>query len=57
MASGVRRIEATVGQLTLDTINRNQQVLFHIAQMFKTNPGELKKPSGAADERDEGSAP
>ena len=42
VASGVRRIEATVGQLTLDTINRNQQVLFHIAQMFKTNPGELE---------------
>ena len=29
-------------KLTLDTINRNQQVLFHIAQMFKTNPGELE---------------
>ena len=42
VASGVRRIEATVGQLTLDTVNRNQQVLFHIAQMFKTNPGELE---------------
>ena len=42
VASGVRRIEATVGQLTLDTINRNQQVLFHAAQMFKTNPGELE---------------
>ena len=42
VASGVRRIEATVGQLTLDTINRNQQVLFHIAQLFKTNPGELE---------------
>ena len=42
VASGVRRIEATVGQLTLDTINRNQQVLFHVAQMFKTNPGELE---------------
>ena len=40
VASGVRRIEATVGQLTLDT--SNQQVLFHIAQMFKTNPGELE---------------
>ena len=42
VASGVRRIEATVGQLTLDTVNRNQQVLFHIAQMFKTNPSELE---------------
>ena len=57
VASGVRRIEATVGKLTLETINRNQQVLFHIAQMFKTNPGELESQAGAAGERDEGAAP
>ena len=43
IASGVRRIEATVGKLTLETVNRNQQVLFHAAQMLKTNPGELEK--------------
>ncbi len=42
VASGVRRIEATVGKLTLETINRNQQMLFHAAQMLKTNPGELE---------------
>ncbi len=42
IASGVRRIEATVGKLTLDTVNRNQQMLFHAAQMLKTNPGELE---------------
>ena len=42
IASGVRRIEATVGKLALDTVNRNQQVLFHAAQMLKTNPGELE---------------
>ena len=42
IASGVRRIEATVGKLTQETINRNQQVLFHAAQMLKTNPGELE---------------
>ena len=42
IASGVRRIEATVGKLTLETVNRNQQVLFHAAQMLKTNPGELE---------------
>jgi alanyl-tRNA synthetase len=42
VASGVRRIEATVGKLTLDTVNRNQQVLFRIAQTLKTNPGELE---------------
>ncbi len=42
IASGVRRIEATVGKQTLETVNRNQQVLFHAAQMLKTNPGELE---------------
>ena len=42
VASGVRRIEATVGRQTLDIVNRNQQVLFRVAQMLKTNPGELE---------------
>ena len=32
-----------MGKLTLETVNRNQQVLFHAAQMLKTNPGELEK--------------
>ncbi len=42
VASGVRRIEATVGKLTLETVNRNQQMLFHATQLLKTNPGELE---------------
>ena len=42
VASGVRRIEATVGKLTLETIQRNQQILFHAAQMLKTTPGEIE---------------
>ncbi len=42
IASGVRRIEATVGRLTLETINKNQQMLFHAAQLLKTNPGDLE---------------
>ena len=42
IASGVRRIEATVGKLTLETINRNQEMLFRVAQMLKTNPGDLE---------------
>ena len=41
IASGVRRIEATVGQLSLDTMNKNQEMLFHAAQVLKTTPGEL----------------
>ena len=42
VASGVRRIEATVGKQTAETINQNQQVLMHLAQMFKTNVGEIE---------------
>ena len=42
VASGVRRIEATVGKQTMDTISANQQVLMHLAQMMKTNVGELE---------------
>ena len=42
VASGVRRIEATVGKQTMDTISANQQVLVHLAQMFKTNVGEIE---------------
>ena len=41
VASGVRRIEATVGKLSLETMNRNQELLFRAAQIFKTTPGEL----------------
>ena len=41
IASGVRRIEATVGKLSLEVMNKNQEMLFHVAQVLKTNPGEL----------------
>ena len=41
VASGVRRIEATVGKASLETMNRMQEVLFHAAEVMKTNPGEL----------------
>ena len=42
VASGVRRIEATVGKQTAETLNNNQQILVRLAQMFKTNPAELE---------------
>jgi len=42
VASGVRRIEATVGKQTAETINQNQQVLLHLSQLFKTNVGEIE---------------
>ena len=41
IASGVRRIEATVGKLSLEVMNKNQEMLFHAAQVLKTNPGDL----------------
>ena len=41
VASGVRRIEATVGKLTLEAMNRNQQLIFQAAQILKTNPADL----------------
>ena len=41
VASGVRRIEATVGKLTLETMNRNQELIFQAAQILKTNPADL----------------
>ena len=41
IASGVRRIEATVGKLSLEVMNRNQELLFRAAHIFKTTPGEL----------------
>ncbi|QNL45638.1 alanine--tRNA ligase [Oscillibacter hominis] len=41
VASGVRRIEATVGKLSLEVMNKNQEMLFHAAEILKTNPGEL----------------
>ena len=42
VASGVRRIEATVGKATLETIRQNHLVLGHMAQMLKTTPGDLE---------------
>ncbi len=41
IASGVRRIEATVGKLSLETMNHNQELLFQAAHILKTTPGEL----------------
>ena len=42
VASGVRRIEATVGKQTLATIASNQQLIFRAAQALKTTPGDLE---------------
>ena len=43
VASGVRRIEATTGKVTLETMNRNQQMLFEVAAALKTKPADLRE--------------
>ena len=43
VASGVRRIEATIGQASLDVMNRNQEMLFQAAAALKAKPGELRE--------------
>jgi len=42
VASGVRRIEATTGFVTLETLNRNQDLLFEAAAALKAKPAELR---------------
>ncbi len=41
VASGVRRIEATVGKLTLEDIDHNRELLFRATQLLKVKPSEL----------------
>ena len=48
VASGVRRIEATTGKVSLDVMNRNQQMLFEAAAALKAKPGELREKAKAA---------
>ena len=43
VASGVRRIEATVGMKSLEVMNRNQKMLFEAASVLKTKPDELRE--------------
>ena len=43
VASGVRRIEATTGALSLKIMNQNQQKLFEAAAVLKAKPGELRE--------------
>ena len=50
VASGVRRIEATTGMVTLDTLNRNQELLFEAAAALKTKPGDLRARIGQVSE-------
>ncbi|NCB63329.1 MAG: alanine--tRNA ligase [Clostridia bacterium] len=43
VASGVRRIEATTGRVSLDIMNQNQALLFEAAAVLKAKPGELRE--------------
>ena len=43
VASGVRRIEATTGKVSLEVMNRNQELLFQAAAALKAKPGELRE--------------
>ena len=47
MASGVRRIEATTGKASLETMNRNQDLIFQAAAALKAKPGELRERAEA----------
>ena len=47
VASGVRRIEATTGKLSLDIMNKNQEMLFEAAAVLKAKPGELREKAKA----------
>ena len=43
VASGVRRIEATTGLVSLENMNRAQEMLFEAAAAVKTKPVELRE--------------
>ena len=47
VASGVRRIEATTGRASLETMNRNQELIFRAAAALKAKPGELREKAEA----------
>jgi alanyl-tRNA synthetase len=48
IASGVRRIEATVGKASLDEMNKNQELLFHVAEVFKVRPADIAEKAEQA---------
>ncbi len=47
VASGVRRIEATCGKVSLETMNHNQELLFQAAATLKAKPAELREKAEA----------
>ena len=48
VASGVRRIEATCGKVSLETMNSNQEKLFRAAAALKAKPAEILEKAEAA---------
>lgn len=57
VASGVRRIEATTGQASLDVMNRNQEMLFQAAARPEGQARRTAGQGGAHHDGDEGAAP
>ena len=47
VASGVRRIEATTGKISLDVMNHNQEMLFEAASTLKAKPAEIREKAAA----------
>jgi len=47
VASGVRRIEATTGKISLETMNNTQATLFEAAATLKAKPAELREKAAA----------
>ena len=43
VASGVRRIEASTGKVSLEIMNRNQEMLFEAASVLKAKPAEVRE--------------
>ena len=48
VASGVRRIEATTGKVSLEVMNHNQAMLFEAAAALKAKPTELREKAEQA---------
>ena len=46
VSAGVRRIEAVTGEAALEHVNRQEETLLRIAEIFKTNPADV---AGAAE--------
>ena len=56
VASGVRRIEATTGKVTMEDMRRSQRAAEPGVPILQVRAGDADGASGAAGQRDEGAA-